>query len=130
MGRDDRRLRLTAVAVAPWQVWLADLGVPVGSEQAGRRPCVVVASALHCRFPIAMTIVVPLTTVHRGLPHHVPVTSPGAGLRGPSWARTEDIRSISTGRLGARPLGVLSPGEQRAVGVKLTLMLAAPGPPP
>ncbi|MFC4063226.1 type II toxin-antitoxin system PemK/MazF family toxin [Planomonospora corallina] len=44
--------------VLPWQVWLADFGVPVGSEQGRRRPALVVASELHCRFPIDMTLVV------------------------------------------------------------------------
>lgn len=40
------------------------------------------ASELHCRFPIEMTLVVPLTTRDRGLPHHVPVTSAEAGFGG------------------------------------------------
>jgi mRNA interferase MazF len=108
-------------------VWLADLGQPIGSEQSGKRPCVIVASELHCRFPIAMTIVVPLTTVDRGLPHHVAVASPASGLRSASWARVEDIRSISHARLGPGPLGILDAAEQRAVSRALRMMLADVG---
>jgi mRNA interferase MazF len=99
-------------AVRPWQVWLVDFGQPVGREQGGVRPAVVVASELHCRFPIDMTIVVPLTTRDRGLPHHVRIASPSSGLERPSWARTEDVTAASTGRLtGRRPLGRLAAAE-------------------
>jgi mRNA interferase MazF len=76
------------------------------------RPAVVVASELHCRFPIAMTIVVPLTTRDRGLPHHTLIDSPESGLSRSSWARTEDIATISALRLtGRRPLGRLTDAE-------------------
>jgi mRNA interferase MazF len=88
---------------------MADFGVPAGSEQGGRRPAVVVSSDLHCSFPISMAIVVPCTTVDRGLPHHVALDWKVAGLDRPTWARTEDIRSISENRLARRmPIGQVS----------------------
>jgi len=112
--------------VAPWQVWLVDFGQPLGSEQGGLRPAVVVASELHCRFPIDMTLVVPLTTRDRGLPHHVLINSTESGLNRPSWARTEDITAISTVRLGGRrPLGRLADAEAAAMGRWLRRMVAA-----
>jgi mRNA interferase MazF len=108
----------------PWQVWVADLNPTVGGEQRGRRPCVVVSSSLYCAFPIPMVIVVPLTTVDRGLPHHIPILSAAAGLDRPSWARTDAIRAISEQRFtSGRPLGVLSPGEREAIRVQLRLMI-------
>ena len=91
------------------QVWMIDLGVPVGSEPSGRRPAVVVGSTLHCSFPIAMALVAPCTTVDRGLPHHVLIDWQAAGLDRPTWVRTEDIRSLSERRLVRRgPLGNLT----------------------
>ena len=111
--------------VAPWQVWLADLGEPVGSEQGGRRPAVIVGSEDHCRFPIGMALVIPLTTRDRGLQHHVPIRSPESGLRQPSWARTEDIRAVSTGRFTRPvPLGRLSDSEIQQVRVWVHRMLS------
>lgn len=102
--------------VRPWQVWWIDLGNPLGSEQGGRRPAVVVASELHCEFPIEMTLMVPLTARQRGLPHHVPIGSAESGLEAKCFARTEDIRSISTRRLiGRQPIGRLSDDERTAV---------------
>jgi mRNA interferase MazF len=107
-------------------MWLVDFGQPVGSDQGGVRPALVVASALHCRFPIDMTLVVPLTTRDRGLPHHVLVSSPDAGLNRASWARTEDVTAISTTRLvGERPLGRLTESETTDVGGWLRRMIAA-----
>jgi len=111
--------------VRPWQVWLVDFGAPVGSEQAGVRPAIVVASELHCRFPINMTLVVPTTTRNRSLPHHVPIASQESGLTKPSWARTEDITAISTDRLvSKRPLGVLTDIEAAAVRSWLKRLIA------
>jgi mRNA interferase MazF len=93
-------------------VWLVDFGQPVGHEQAGVRPAVVVGSATHCRFPIGMALVVPLTTRDRGLEHHVQIGSAESGLRRPSWARTEDITAVSTERFTqGKPLGTASASE-------------------
>lgn len=84
----------------------------------------VVSSGLHCAFPIPMVIVVPLTTVDRGLPHHVPVNSPGSGVERPSFARTDDIRAISERWFtSSRPAGVLSAQEREGVRSQLRLMV-------
>lgn len=102
----------TAHRVAPWQLWWVDLGNPVGYEQGGRRPVVVVGSSTHCRFPIGMALVVPLTSRDRGLPHHVRIDSPESGLRDPSFARTEDLRAVSRQRFtGPAPIGSASAQE-------------------
>ena len=98
--------------IAPWQLWLADFGTPIGHEQGGIRPAVVVGSATHCRFPIGMALVVPLTTRDRGLEHHVRIASPESGLHRPSWARTEEITAVSTVRFTqSAPIGTASPAE-------------------
>jgi mRNA interferase MazF len=92
----------------PGQVWYVDLGYPVGSEQAGRRPAVVVSSRTHCSFPIEMAIVVPCTSVDRGLPHHVAIDWKSAGLDRATWVRTDDVRSVAERRFTLRePIGQL-----------------------
>lgn len=98
--------------LAPWQVWLVDFGQPVGHEQGGLRPAVVVGSPTHCRFPIDIALVVPLTTRDRGLDHHVRIDSPESGLNRPSWARTEEITAVSAERFTrSKPLGTSSASE-------------------
>lgn len=100
----------------PWQVWLVDFGVPAGNEQGGTRPGVVVSSDARIRLRGDTTLMVPLTTRDRGWPHHVAITSAESGLNQASWARTEDVRSVSARRLArSNPLGALSQDEIRDV---------------
>lgn len=111
--------------IAPWQVWWVDFGQPVGHEQGGVRPAVVVSSTMHCRFPISMALVVPLTSQDRGLDHHVPIGSAGSGLSRPSWARTEDLTAVSTRRFTKPiPLGTVSAEEVAELSEWLRDMLA------
>ncbi len=87
---------------------MADFSPVPGSEQASRRPVVVVSSPFFASFPTAMAIVVLLTAQGCGLPHHVPVTSTQAGLDHPSWACTDDVRTIGEQRLIGGPLGTVT----------------------
>jgi mRNA interferase MazF len=85
---------------------------PVGHEQGGLRPAVVVGSRTHCQSPSHMAIVVPLTSRDRGLEHHVRIDSSESGVKQTSWARTDDIRSVSTDRLvRTAALGTASASE-------------------
>ncbi len=47
-------------------------------------------------------IVVPCTTTHRGLPSHVELDAASSGLDEISYAKCEDIKSVSDERLVAR----------------------------
>ncbi len=78
----------------------ADLSPAHGREQSGRRPVVVVASAGYLAAVTTLAIVVPVTTVDRGWPHHLLLRGP-TGLGRPSWAIAEQPRTLSRERLGA-----------------------------
>ncbi|MGH3275686.1 MAG: type II toxin-antitoxin system PemK/MazF family toxin [Streptosporangiaceae bacterium] len=107
--------------VEPWQAWWVDFSPQVGTEQAGRRLAVVVASAFHCRFPIPLTIVLPMTTRERALPHRVPVTLPGKET---SWVITEQPHTIDHGRIvGDHPIVTLTDDEIAAVRYALAKMI-------
>ena len=67
--------------------------------------------------------VVPLTTRARGIPTHVEIRPPAGGLHEMSWARCEDLRSVSIERLMTGPLGVVSAETLHAVGERLRLLL-------
>jgi mRNA interferase MazF len=54
--------------------------------------------------PAELVIVVPMTSVDKRIPTHVPIDPPEGGVTVRSFAKAEDIRSISTERL-IRPLG-------------------------
>lgn len=87
------------------EVWLVDFGEPIGSEQAGRRPGVVVSADPLNESRAGVVIVVPCTTTRRGLPSHIEIEAGDSGLDETSYAKCEDIKSVSeqrlVGRLGA-----------------------------
>jgi mRNA interferase MazF len=99
----------------PGDIWLADLNPVIGSEQAARRPVVIVSGPLHLMLPHAVVFVVPVTSRDRGLRHQIPITSQTSGLsKLPSFTRPEDARAVAYQRLGQR-LGSITHEELAAV---------------
>jgi mRNA interferase MazF len=92
------------------EVFLVDLGEPIGHEQGFRRPAVVISPQRYNATPSQMVVVVPVTNTNRGLAHHVPLDHTQAGLRQPSVARCEDMGAISQRRL-LRCLGRVTPAD-------------------
>jgi mRNA interferase MazF len=87
------------------EVWLVDFGDPVGREQSGRRPAVVVSADSLNESRAGVIVVVPITTAYRGLPSHIEIDRDGSGLDEVSYAKCEDVKSVSEQRLMSR-LGV------------------------
>ena len=84
------------------EVWLVDFGEPVGREQSGRRPAVVVSTDLLNQSRAGVVVVVPVTTTYRGLSSHIEIDRGGSGLDEVSYAKCEDVKSISEQRLISR----------------------------
>ena len=81
-------------------VFLADLGEGIGSEQKGVRPVIVVQNDIGNKYSPTVTVI-PVTTKvhkHRGLPTHVLITDQG-GLDESSAAMAEQIITIDKARL-------------------------------
>jgi mRNA interferase MazF len=104
------------------EVWFVDFGEPVGREQAGRRPAVVVSSDQLNESPAGVVIVVPCTTTWRGLPSHVEIDPDRSGLDDICYAKCEDVKSISDRRLVAR-LGVVDEEALYAMARALQFLL-------
>jgi mRNA interferase MazF len=90
------------------EVWFCDLDPTIGREQAGRRPAAVISVDQLGAGPSELAIIVPLTTSDHGARLHVPIEPPEGGVRGPSFAMPEMVRSVSRRRLVER-WGRLSP---------------------
>jgi mRNA interferase MazF len=88
------------------EVWLVDFGDPVGREQSGRRPAVVVSADSLNESRAGVVVVVPITTTYRGLPSHIEIDRGNSGLDEVSYAKCEDVKSVSEQRLIGR-LGVV-----------------------
>lgn len=96
----------TSADLIPGVVVWAELDPVVGREQGGRRPVLVVASRGYLDVVDQLALVVPLTSVDRGWPNHVALT----GLGRPSFAMTEQLRTVSRSRVHG-VLGVATTGE-------------------
>ncbi|HNV10988.1 MAG TPA: type II toxin-antitoxin system PemK/MazF family toxin [Propionibacteriaceae bacterium] len=79
-------------------VW-AELDPVLGREQAGRRPVLVIASDLYLEQADTLAIIVPATTIDRGWPNHVELKGPNLALPLPTFAMTEQPRTITRERL-------------------------------
>ena len=76
----------------------AQLDPVLGKEYAGHRPVLAISSDDYLSLVTDLVIVLPITTVDRGWPNHVPV-SPDGFLPEPSWIVTEQPRTISRRRI-------------------------------
>ncbi len=90
---------MTEVFTAQGAVVWVDLDPSVGSEQAGRRPAVVVSSGLYNSVIPNVIMVVPVTTRDRGLPNHVRLSGGDLALDRVSFAMTEQLRTVDRRRI-------------------------------
>lgn len=103
-------------------LWLVDLGEPLAHEQGWQRPALVVSSD-RWNAHAATLAVLPLTTTRHGLPTRVELEPTSAnGLHQVSYARCEDVRSISERRLVHR-IGAAKGIEMASVGRTLRTFL-------
>lgn len=103
-------------------MWLVDFGEPVGHEQGWKRPAVVMSSDHLNDSAASLAIVVPVTSTHWGLPSHVEIETGHSGLEYTSYAKGEDIKSVSQGRLITR-YGLVDGQVVRQLEVILRMLL-------
>lgn len=104
------------------EVWLVDFGEPAGREQAGICPAVVVSTDALNEGPAGVVLVVPVTSARRDLPSHIEIEPGESGLDHPSYAKCEDVKSVSEQRLIDR-LGVVGPEPLFDIGRVLRYLL-------
>lgn len=103
-------------------VWLVDFGEPAGREQGYRRPAVVLSHDSLNSSRAGLAIVVPVTTTRRDLPSHIEIEPADSGLDSVSYAKVEDVRSVSIERL-VRRFGSVSPVEMARIGKAARFLL-------
>jgi mRNA interferase MazF len=105
-------------------VWLIRLGDAVGHEAKKTRPCLVVSASRFNLFGLAT--VCPITSRSREYPSFVPVEDIlTAGLEVISYIQSEQVRTISSGRLIDR-LGHVSPDVLASVRRNIKRHLSTP----
>ena len=91
-----------SISLMRGDVWYVNLDPVCGREQGRTRPALIVSADTFNGGPAELVIVVPITTADRRIPTHIRIDPPEGGLTRRSFAKTEDIRSISTLRLQNR----------------------------
>jgi mRNA interferase MazF len=104
------------------EVWLVNLNLTRGHEQAGKQPGLIISADLFNSGPAGLVVIAPITTKEKGIPFHVEIQPPEGGLRKKSFIKCEDIRSVAKERLFQR-LGVVSPATVSEVEDRLRILL-------
>ncbi len=104
------------------EVWLVDLAPTRGHEPAGTRPGLVVSVDPFNHGPAGLVVVLPLTSVAKGIPFHVEIHPPEGGVKLKSFIKCEDVRSVANDRLSRR-WGKVSGNTLMAVEDRLRILL-------
>lgn len=104
------------------EIWLVDFGTPIGHEQGFQRPAVIMSADRMNASKAGLVIVVPATRSRRGLPSHVELDATGTGLRETSYAKGEDVKSVSLERMVHR-IGRAPEHAVQRLGVVLRTLL-------
>ena len=82
------------------EVFYADLGEGIGSEQSGIRPVVVIQNDMGNKYsPTVIAAAITSQTTKNKLPTHIDIDSKTYGLKSDSVVLTEQIRTIDKSRL-------------------------------
>ena len=110
------------IEIGRGEIWLVNLDPTLGREQAGKRPALVVSENLFNQSYAELVIVVPITSQNKNIRSHVLISQGEGGLSLESFAKCEDVRSISKQRLTKR-LGKVSHSIIESVEEKLRFLM-------
>jgi len=104
------------------EVWIVNWNPARGSEQAGRRPALIIQNDVGNE-KAPTTIVAAISRTVRHYPINVELTPPEGGLSDPSVIKTSQILTVSKQRL-ERCLGSLTKERMSEVDTAIKLSLA------
>jgi len=103
-------------------VWLVNWNPARGSEQAGKRPALIIQNDVGNEYA-STTIVAAISTTIRSYPMNVLLEPPEGGLAKPSIVKTSQILTVSKERL-EKKLGAITPEKMQEIDQALRLSLA------
>ena len=104
------------------EVWDVDLNPVLGHEQGGRRPALIVSADPFNQGPSGLVIVVPISTKDKRVRSQVAIEAGEGGLKDPSFAKCEAVRSVSIERLKRRR-GAVAAETMENVGYCLRVLM-------
>ena len=105
------------------EIWLVNWNPARGSEQAGKRPALIIQNDIGNEHA-STTIVAAISTAIRLYPMNVLIEPPQGGLTKPSVVKTSQILTVSKERL-EKKLGIIEDKKMEEVerAIKLSLAL-------
>lgn len=104
------------------EIRYADLGAPIGSEQGGRRPVVIIQNNVgNEHSPTTIVAIITTKTTKAKLPTHHWLQD-GCGLPRKSMVELEQIKTIDKSRLGSY-IGEVSETDLAEINRKLKISL-------
>lgn len=110
------------VQPAQGEIWIADLDLTRGREQAGKRPVLVVSADAFNHSPADLLVVLPITSKEKGIRSHIPLEPKTTGLRMKSYVICEQPRTVAKDRL-TRRAGAVSAATLDEVRLWLRVLL-------
>jgi mRNA interferase MazF len=104
------------------EIWLVNLDPTQRREQAGTRPILLISVDGFNHGAAELVVGVPITSQDKGIPLHVEINPPEGGLNVKSFAKCEDVRSISVTRL-VKKFGKVSPQTIEKTEDRLKILL-------
>ena len=104
------------------EIYEVDLGSLMAHEPANIRPAVVLSADLLNNGPAGLIAIVPVGSAAYGLRNHVELSVGSSGLGRVSYARCDQLRTVSTERLRHR-LGSAGGGELSLIGQAIRFVL-------
>ena len=98
----ERPSGLSVVTPRRGEVWWIDYGTPIGHEQGGRRPGLVLSADGVAGYNLVITA--PITRTDKPYPTRVPIDAP----KPPSFVQVEQLRTTSVARF-VRLAGTATP---------------------
>jgi mRNA interferase MazF len=109
------------------EIWWVNLDPTIGSEQAGKRPIVVISSNSFHRIQKQIVVAVPMTRSGRPFRFHLRADPDETGLPQPGWIMCDQVRSISAQRmLDPFPAGRVSLATMARIEALLRALLDLP----
>ncbi len=103
------------------EIWIVNWNPSRGSEQAGRRPALIIQNNIG-NDKSSTTIVTAISTSVKEYPMNVVLNPPEGGLNQRSIVMTSQILTVSKGRL-EKKVGLLSPAIMAEVNTAIKLSL-------
>lgn len=93
------------------EIWLFDTD-PIKGNELGKkiRPGIIISNDFMNKGQSGLVIIVPMTSVYKGIQSHIQINPPEGGLKEKSFALCEQIRAISKQRL-IKKIGIIKSKE-------------------